>query len=75
MRRTGHCSIAVRSYKTASYTMAKAILDAFQPPSGEPECKVKEGDKQEEVEASTGSSPSLLLVIKHGDTSLSFNFT
>ena len=39
--RTGQRSTAVRSYKRAVGTMVKAVSDALQPPSGEPECKVK----------------------------------
>ena len=73
MSRTGHCSTAGSSYKRASSTMAKAVSDVLQPPSGEPECKVKKV-KSEKVDTSTESSHSSSLVTKHGDNSVLFNF-
>ena len=77
MSRTGHRSTAVRSYKRPSSSLVKAVSDALQPPSGEleePEGKIKKIEAQDRNEPKPELSAKTSLVIKHGDTSMTFKF-
>ena len=77
MSRTGHRSTVVRSYNRPSSSLVKVVPDALQPPSGgleEPEGKIKKIEAQDRNEPKSELSPKASLVIKHGDTSMTFKF-
>ena len=77
MSRTCHRSTAVRSYKRPSSSLVKAVSDARQPPSGEseePEGKIKTIETQNRNEPKPELSAKTSLVIKHGDTCMTFKF-
>ena len=77
MSRTGHRSTAVRSYKRSSSSLVKTMSGALQLPSGEleePEGKMKKIEAQDRNEPKPELSARTSLVIKHGDTSMTFKF-
>ena len=77
MLRIGHGSTAIRCYKRPSSSLVKAVSDALQPPSGEleePEGKTKKIEAQNKNEPKPELSAKTSLVIKHGDTSMTFKF-
>lgn len=76
MSRTGHRSLAVRSYKRASSTMVKAVSDALQPKfTAQENKKMKCDDNGREKRENPPSSANTMLTVKHGDTELTFNFS
>ena len=59
------------------WLIGKAVSDALQPPSGEseePEGKIKKIEGQDRNEPKPEWSVKTSLVIKHGDTSMTFKF-
>ena len=47
MSRTGHQFTSVRTYKTATSAFVEAVSDALQPADKDPECDIRELDKED----------------------------
>ena len=52
----------------------KAVSDALQPPNKKPEGKMRKLEKDKTETKTVGSAQSTSFVIKHGETSVTFNF-
>jgi len=73
MPRTGHWSTAVRAYKRPGSTLVKAVSDTLQPPAPASE-EPSEKASGEPAEKAKRPGTNTTLVLKHGETSVKFNF-